>query len=127
MIPEMILNGILPSIDEELRKRGSLVDPLTLRSGLEQRRTFMIRCLPKYLKKEELIELLEELLGKDDHGIKDVVFPTTRQPFKATEPKNRGYAFIRFASPICAASFIELLPTSKVLGHCTVLFANLQQ
>ena len=98
-----------------------------LNSGRENRTTFMVRRLPRYLSVDQL-EMLIESTGLLDDSYDLLYVPI----FTGKAHANRGYAFINFKSPKLGAMFVSIVkysvdtPLSKQLSKCDIVYAHIQ-
>lgn len=98
-----------------------------LNSGRDERTTYMIRRLPRYLSVEQLSYLLASTgLLKD---AADLVYVPI---FTGKAHANRGYAFINFRSPQLGALFLTVVKhspeteLSRQLCKCDIVYAHIQ-
>jgi hypothetical protein len=103
------------------------VNPDELNMGREQRTTFMIRRLPRYISSEQLVSLLNR-----SGYLRDSVDLVYVPIFTGKAHANRGYAFVNFRSPQLGALFMTVVrhspetELSKQLGRCDIVYAHIQ-
>jgi hypothetical protein len=123
-MPDEDLVGVVQSLVQMLQSTES-PDSLKLRSGLEQRTALMIRRFPRNLSEEELKAKLEQVLGVDC-GVTELYLPMSKPKTVNAKPRNRGFAFIRFAAPILAADFVDAF-TRFGLANAELTYAHVQK
>jgi hypothetical protein len=103
------------------------VNPDELNMGRDNRTTFMIRRLPRYISAEQLVSLLNR-----SGYLRDSVDLVYVPIFTGKAHANRGYAFLNFKSPQLGALFMTVVrhspetELSKQLGRCDIVYAHIQ-
>ena len=103
------------------------VNPDELNMGRDNRTTFMIRRLPRYISADQLVSLLNR-----SGFLRDSVDLVYVPIFTGKAHANRGYAFLNFKSPQLGALFMTVVrhspetELSKQLGRCDIVYAHIQ-